>query len=506
MDKSAGRFSPATGLCIVLIPFLFLTVSSYNLFFPFPTGPADNGDFTRIFASFSTGPIHCKFWPPQAERQEFRERFFNYYHRFWRHDEGKSGFVHTSSSRFCFWPGRLFGTKPGAFDLAWNAFLLLLATSAVLCVCLRKTKDLCAVLSLGTFAVLMSDVNIAGYVNSFYQESGLFLSFLILIFALHVFFVRRSRLVLSVVSVITLMLAATKVTSVPSVLVCVPLILTGIAFLSPGAAHRRRGSVVAAIMIVIFSLLVVKITISTPGDERRANCYHLVFAGAIPRLDPEQGKVFLRRIGLDSSLVILGGKNAYEADSRYGTLRPFLTTNLQARAVTALAVHYPRAFLDLMGYGFSRAGYYELLADPPLNVPKDTQPPFKWDGWTRLHRSLFHGGASYLTVSFLMVILGIAVRAKRESGWPLFHLILAASFFPAAILQIFISVLGNGPVDIDKHHYFANLLLDAALIFAVAGLVELGSAYRKKRGGLQEIDVPSDSCSHGSVSRPNGRP
>ncbi len=57
----SSRFS---SLCAFIITALFVVVVSFNLLYPSPSGPADNGDFARIFGSFSSGPLGHDFWPP----------------------------------------------------------------------------------------------------------------------------------------------------------------------------------------------------------------------------------------------------------------------------------------------------------------------------------------------------------------------------------------------------------------------------------------------------------
>ena len=162
--------------CSLLIASFFVLIVSFNILYPSPSGPPDNGDFSRIFASFSSGPLEFDFWPPRENQDVYQKRFYNYYHRFWRHDEGKKGFVHLSSSRLFFWPGRLLNLTPGVFDLAWNGFLLTLSVELALYLSIRSFGRVFALFSLGVFAFICADADVSGYLNSFYQESGTFLS------------------------------------------------------------------------------------------------------------------------------------------------------------------------------------------------------------------------------------------------------------------------------------------------------------------------------------------
>ena len=121
-DRPTSRFGrvlwPATA------SFLFLVTVSLNLLIPTAAGPADNGDFNRIFSSFSTGPVGLDYWPPSENQAAYQERFYNHYHRFWRFGTEYKRFAQPSTSRLFFWPGRVLRSRTDVFDLAWNAGLL----------------------------------------------------------------------------------------------------------------------------------------------------------------------------------------------------------------------------------------------------------------------------------------------------------------------------------------------------------------------------------------------
>jgi hypothetical protein len=254
-------------------------------------------------------------------------------------------------------------------------------------------------------------------------------------------------------------------------------------FLTPKGLYLRRYVVSAALFLLLVSVLFVKFLSVTPGNERRANCYHFIFSGAIPLLSPDTGKNFLYELGLDPSLVRLGGKNAYQPDSQFWTepLHSALTTRLHLKAAARLISHNPTAFLEMTKFGFSKAGFYPRLQYPSLSDPPEITFRFRWCLWSRLHDRFLNGIPYYATVLFLTLILGTLVWKRKDSGWPLFHLLAAIGFFPASLLQVIISVVGNGPLDIVKHQYFANLLLDAAFVFILWGLTVTVMTIWKKR-------------------------
>jgi hypothetical protein len=453
-----------------------------------PTGPPDNGDFNRIFSSFSSGPLGFDFWPAIENQKVYQQRFDNFYHRFWRHDEGKKEFAHFSSSSFFFWPGRCLNLTPGIFDLAWNTFFLILLGGGVLYLCLEKIHESMAIFSMGALALLFADVNIAGYLNSFYQESGTFLSFLLWVWFLHFFFIHPSILSLGVICVLSLILAGTKAVFIPSVLWALFSLLTGISLVSRANGRWRRYTIIAAGLILLAAIVLVQAMVVTPGNERQANCYHFIFAAALPQLPPNEGKDYLRKLGLDPSLISLSGKEAYAADSQLKRIYETLTTRLHFNAVKQLAFYHPGALFQLIRFSFSQAGFYPRLNYPSLGEGQDPKFSFRWDLWSRLHFRFLHGASYFAIVLLFIAILGVLVWIRRDSGWPFFYLLLAGSFFPASILQILISILGNGPFDIFKHHYFGNLLLDGGFISALCGLAAIGITLWQKRNAGQQAN------------------
>jgi hypothetical protein len=466
-------YSGLKNLRALTIAVFFVGIVSFNLLYPSPTGPPDNGDFNRIFASFSSGPVGHDFWPSLENQDAFQKRFHNFYHRFWRHDEGKKGDVHFSSSRLFFWPGRLLSLTSGIFDLAWNGLLLTLLAGCVLYFSLKNVDGTLAVFSLGVLAFIFADANIAGYLNSFYEESGAFLSFFFLVCVLHVFWIRRNLPSLVIIFVLSLILAGTKMAYTLSVLPAILPILAGVILFTPKSFYLRRCAISVVVLLLLASPLPIKFLALTSSWYETQACYHFIFSGVTPVLSPNEGKAFLHEIGLDPSLISLRGKNAYEPDSQSRTepLRSALTTRLHLKAAARLIFHHPAAFLEMTRFSFSKAGFYPRLLYPSLSAPPEITFRFRWCLWSRLHDRFLNGIPYYGTVLFLILILGTLVWKQKDSGWSLFYLLAAIGLFPASLLQVIISVIGGGPLDIVKHQYFANLLLDVAFVFALCGLI-----------------------------------
>lgn len=480
-----------------------MLIVSFNILYPSPSGPPDNGDFSRIFASFSSGPLGHAFWPSPENQEAYQKRFYNFYHRFWRHDQGKEGFAQLSTSHLFFWPGWFLNLTPGTFDLAWNGFLLTVLAGCVVYFSLKNVGRGPAVFSLGVLAFIFADANISGYLNSFYQESGAYLSFLFLVCTLHVFWIRRNLPSLLIIFALSLILAGTKIAYTLSVLPAILPLLAGVTLLAPKNLYLRRYIISVAILLLLAaSILLITLLSTTSGDLRRACCYHFIFTGALPLLSPDAGKNYLHKLRLDPGLISLAGKNAFQADSQFHKVCSALTPQLHIKSAARLALDYPSTFFEMIWFSFSTAGIYPRLQYPSLSDPPRVRFRFQWRFWSRLHNRFLNGTAYYAVVLFLTSILGTLIWRRKDSGWSLFYFLAAAGFFPASVLQVVISVLGNGPADIFKHQFFANLLLDAAFIFVVCGLTSTVITFWKERkAGVKDIR-PKERCTDVRIPNP----
>src|SRR3569832_2832868 len=83
------------------IGLLYVALATFNLIYPAPRGLADQGDFHRLFAAFSSGPKDLPFFPEPSDPQ-FQARFSRYYLRFWRIGDAHKDWAHQSSSHLVY--------------------------------------------------------------------------------------------------------------------------------------------------------------------------------------------------------------------------------------------------------------------------------------------------------------------------------------------------------------------------------------------------------------------
>lgn len=480
MDERAGsRSSPETTSSVgarrlraLLVSVAFSALLLLNLLYPEPKGPYDNGDFKRIFATFASGPDALEFWPPDTHGTAFHQRF-SYFHRYWRIDGGIAGAALPSTSNLLFLPGRVLhaGRSARLFDLTANAAGLCLLLGAALFATLATLRQAVPFVALSAFALLMSDANVSGYLSSFYQESGAFVYLLLYTCALYAFWQRRTRSTLVLAVVTCMLLGATRFAYVPTACVLIAPVLAAIATSRWDRTRKRRLAALtaAAILATIGSSL----WLLADRTVSQAAAYIFVFTTALPSLSPAERAPYLASLGVDPEYASETGKGAFDRDARAFSdvrLNERLGTPLLARALVRLAIDHPATVLHLVGQAGAHAGTY-----PPLMYRSDRAAPpgptwAPWSGWSAFHDALLRGWLLYGTVLLLSALLGASLRRQPTDGWPLFFCVVAASFLAGSVVQAAISMFGNGLVDAERHNFLATMLLDGALIAAVAGL------------------------------------
>ncbi|MEO8347274.1 MAG: hypothetical protein ABI610_00060 [Acidobacteriota bacterium] len=474
---------------------VFFGLLLFNLCLPEPQGPADNGDFSRTFSDFSAGPRGYAYYPPPGD-PTYGERFFRYYHRFWRTSEPAPGHAHRSSSRLLFFPGRLLAGATGRdFDLAANAGVLALLLAAIAGATLRKLRG-AAFVSLALLLVVMADAGISAYSNSFYQEAGAFFFGVALVCVLLLAWRRPGPWELAAVLSIGFLLSTAKIAYGPSVFLVLAVILLAALFrLPPGRVRMLRVAVVAGALVFACTLGPYLLRVEEHG---RYYAFNAVFDAMLPEIDPSERPGFLRRIGLSPELATLSGRSGFELGGRLEDLPvfPLLGARLHARAVTELAVRHPRAFQRLLVRGGGEAGRYELpyLGYRTRSFSHERQGLGGVRLWTSLRARWLGGWTAYAVGSALCLLLFLMPRGRDPGGWLTFFRLGCLAFLVASLGQVVIAVLGEGPVERTKHLYFANFLFDVHFLLGLCGV---GAAAAGRLGGAQSGDFSSASATKG---------
>lgn len=442
---------------------------SLNIFYPVTKGPRDNGDFTRIFAAFSSGPVGLPFWPT-VDDPSYYQRFFHFYHRYWRFDGAVQGADRPSTSALVSLPGRLLRLgSPSRFDLAANAFYLTIVLSAALFTALVSLRDATPFVALAAFSLLASDANVSGYLNSFYQESGAFVFFLLYLFGLYAFWQRRQISTFLLATGFCILLGGTKVAYTPAAFfLLIPLFigLGGRSFASKSDRIILAGTAVSAFVAICVALWMLP-----DPDVTKPAAYHFVFTAALPVLPPGEQSLYLQSLGLDPSYVTDVGKGAWDYGSHFANpdLNQLLGLQLHARAVGRLAIDHPLSILRLVAQALSLSGTYPQLTYGDVATGEGPIAAV-WAVWSTIHNTILNG---WLLYGAALACSGLVVsRALRHpsNDWLLFFALTSACFCSASILEAVVSMFGNGVADIFKHNFLATLLADSALTSGLAGI------------------------------------
>jgi hypothetical protein len=153
---------------------------------------------------------------------------------------------------------------------------------------------------------------------------------------------------------------------------------------------------------------------------------------------------------------------------------PLLGGSLRARSVVRLVLRHPRTFLRLLAEGGAAAGEYEIsfLGYREKSYSVERQGLGGLRLWTSFRSRVLSGWRAYGLGAVILVLLFLDRRARiSDPGhWRTFFWLGSLGFFLASLSQIVVAVLGEGPVELVKLLYFANLLFDVHLLLGLGGL------------------------------------
>lgn len=450
----------------------FFAVVTQNLVFPEPRGPADQGDFTRIFTQFSSGPVGLSFWPEPSD-PSYAVRFFHFYHRWWRLEpSGHRDAVEPSTAGLVFLPGRVIRSPlaPGEFDLAWNTALVAALLGTVVGLTTFAMERLVPAATCCVLALVFGDFLVSCYLNSFYQEAGAFVFSLLAAFALVAWLERPTRNRALATFAALGLLAGTKLAYAFSVVLVAGGFATAVLLEGRG---RRAAWVVAG---VGFSVVLVAGSVLFESSRRLHEgdvAHNFILASVLPMLSEADRADFLAAIGLAPRLVRLSGMDAYEAEARAMAPadRQSLSNDRHATAIRVLAARHPEVLAQLLAGALARSGDYDLTGDyAHRQAGAPAIEAMRIEPWSRFRRAALGGLSGTVLACILLGVLAALARWRPPERMAL-TAVVATALLAASLLQVAIAVLGNGPIDLVKHLYLGNLLFDVAIVLVLSALV-----------------------------------
>jgi hypothetical protein len=320
-------------------------------------------------------------------------------------------------------------------------------------------------------ALVLADLRIAWFLNSFYQESLAYVAIVLFACALHRLFQSESPLALTATLATLVLLAAAKFAFALSALAIALVLLAAYAARGRVRATLPAGIGVVAIGIAAAVAFVVR---SAPELQRQHVAYNFLFNGALHAVPDGDRGDFLEAIGVPARFASELGKTAYDVDSRFADpeLSGALGARTQLHAILRLAATRPLGLVELLRGSLRVTGVYDIerhagYGTRIYGAPARTAPSIHL--WSDLRDSAL--GSELLLA--LTIVLGAALLAlavvRNDEPLLLWYGAATIALVTGSLVQVVFAVVGNGYLDLHKHLYVGGVLLDLAFLLAAVG-------------------------------------
>lgn len=464
---------------IVLIGYgvLFLLLTA-TLFAQINLGLADNGDFTRAMAVFTSRPLHIEpNWPNRQTQEElWNRRFFNFYIPDWKLDfpEPFSLSRPFKSSAYLLWvlgvvlnqiaySGSILNL--GVMSIP-SRLVLLLVVGLVFGYILQTTKPLEALIllfSCGLPMVFLLLSPYSFYLNSFYYESAALVFSIWFLFS--IVLIRHLKINVSIkiliAFVLSFLVGTTKASQFWWPVVC------GFSLLF---ILKRMGIQKKIVIIMCAILLTIIAHLVTLPDNYTSmiNAYNRIFFGFLTlSSDP---KAHLDRMELSDLVSCIGvmpytlkGNQCFAITS--SKLSLYITLDILAREPVILLRGLVSATESMQIISLD---YLGILAESDPRTPFTGSHYYPWQSqvWLAL-KSLLPKGIMLLVTLFIGVLICAFALAQFRDIRADFG-IVGTTAGVATVIDIIVEFLGDGFYEIIKHLFVANLMFDIMVICATS--------------------------------------
>jgi len=479
MKISPISLLPISHKLIKLLLILFLIATFYS---QTNIGLADNGDFSRGATWFSSGPVGIETNWPAANTEEFPRRFFNYWLPAWKLDFPGGGLM-ISSAMLLWTPGLLWNYYMVSSNVLYTTNISL--APKILIVCLMflifrwvetsgvdRTLKTCLLITLALpLALMLSTTDYVAYFNSFYFETGSFV-FLFCFLAALILLKKRGPSTLGYVLCVALLLLLTtsKTSNIYWPGVAIPAI-----FAFRDLRARPARFVPLYIVLLIGLTLVGFYVTKQPSMYNRHNTCNRFFYGVLTfSLEPSKRLAESNLAGAEGCI----GHPPFDAigaecQQKYvdrisvpGTLLVILREpGILFRMMNHVATNMQNINLEYLGkYARGTANDAQKI---PLNF------------WSKAKSMVFPKGyALWFTIILYLIIF---LSSLSRGGLPYELSLVGLLTTIALVVDMHISILGDGRQELVKHLFLSNVLFDVASIAALNTLMLQLVPFARKR-------------------------
>ncbi len=448
-----------------IIALFLMVVFLAGQYLQLQTGYADNGDFRRANQLFTDSPVGFSKQPPEFGTPEHTLRYYHYWQPEWNFRPAIPSLYSAFSSTILLWiPGALlnylFISDTILYVVVLSIFPRLLAGLSLFGLIVyfsihkRYALFLLALILL-PLVLLLNTSNNAAYFNSFYQESGSLVYFLLLI---------------------TWLLLRGKIANHPWVAIGYGLLfLTTTAkasnfyfpFLFIPVLFDLKKTVQSpkmAALVLALTLLPVAFTITLVGDRSPANRYNSLFFGVlVSSKHPEQRLIDIGITDPDA-IKCRGGFFSELSMACYEKYRD----KVSLKSIGIFILREPNILVN----------HAERLANTMQQTDNDRgkyapgdethRNEILYNGWARLKENHFPKGWTFYW--FLLAQSLIALLLKWKNSHPLvqdfstLNIILLGGIW----LDMWVAIFGDGIADLVKHLFMANLMFDLSIFITIA--------------------------------------
>ncbi len=160
-----------------------------------------------------------------------------------------------------------------------------------------------------------------------------------------------------------------------------------------------------------------------------------------------------------------------------------LGSAMHLRAIARLAVDEPTTLLAVLRSDADALGQYALpgYGYRSMDFSARPQPLGGVAWWSAARAAGLHGWWGIALSGLLVTLLLARCAVLRDGGWIAFLGLVGGGAWLGALPQVVATALGDGPIDVVRHLYLANLLSDAALVLSTIGWV---AAFGRGRAGV----------------------